>query len=158
MSRLASDRRPPPPRTRAAHLHPALRMKVKCWTVGGSFARVRVGAGDRELKRRGWGCALPRCLSLRLAGRCATRCGTRALRHGLAVPGEASIGDLCLCGQLLLEPMLCGCREDADRVALALAPLGTGRELELADLLAGERGASEGVVLAAAEHVPGDHG
>jgi hypothetical protein len=35
---------------------------------------------------------------------------------------------------------------------------GAGCELELADLLAGERGAGEGVVLAAAEHVPGDHG
>jgi putative transposase len=27
------------------------------------FARVRLGAGDRELKRRGWGCLLPRCLA-----------------------------------------------------------------------------------------------
>jgi putative transposase len=33
------------------------------WTSSGSFARVRVGAGDRELKRRGWGCLLPRCLA-----------------------------------------------------------------------------------------------
>jgi hypothetical protein len=31
--------------------------------VGGSSARVRVGAGDRELKRRGWGLLLPRCLA-----------------------------------------------------------------------------------------------
>jgi hypothetical protein len=37
--------------------------KSSCWTVGGSFARVRVGAGDRELKRRRWGCFLPRCLA-----------------------------------------------------------------------------------------------
>jgi hypothetical protein len=37
--------------------------KSSCWTVGGSFARVRVGAGDRELKRRVWGCFLPRCLA-----------------------------------------------------------------------------------------------
>src|SRR5262245_65069676 len=45
---------------------------------------------------------------------------------------------------------------DAD--PLAFVALGAGHELELADLLAGERGAGEGVVLAAAEHVPGDHG
>ena len=53
------------PRTssRPATLAPPLRMKVKCWTLGGSFARVRVGAGDRELKRRRWGCLLPRCLA-----------------------------------------------------------------------------------------------
>jgi transposase InsO family protein len=37
--------------------------KSSCWTAGGSFARVGVGAGDRELKRRGWGCLLPRCLA-----------------------------------------------------------------------------------------------
>jgi transposase InsO family protein len=37
--------------------------KSSCWTAGGSFARVAVGAGDRELKRRGWGCLLPRCLA-----------------------------------------------------------------------------------------------
>jgi hypothetical protein len=37
--------------------------KSSRWTVGGSFARVGVGAGDRELKRRRWGCLLPRCLA-----------------------------------------------------------------------------------------------
>ncbi len=37
--------------------------KSSGWTAGGSFARVGVGAGDRELKRRGWGCLLPRCLA-----------------------------------------------------------------------------------------------
>ncbi len=37
--------------------------KSSRWTGGGSFARVGVGAGDRELKRRGWGCLLPRCLA-----------------------------------------------------------------------------------------------
>ncbi len=37
--------------------------KSSGWTDGGSFARVGVGAGDRELKRRGWGCLLPRCLA-----------------------------------------------------------------------------------------------
>src|SRR4029077_20409979 len=29
--------------------------KSSGWTAGGSFARVGRGAGDRELKRRGWG-------------------------------------------------------------------------------------------------------
>ncbi len=37
--------------------------KSSRWTVGGSFARVGVGVGDRELKRRRWGCLLPRCLA-----------------------------------------------------------------------------------------------
>ena len=37
--------------------------KSSRWTGGGSFARVRLGAGDRELKRRRWGCFLPRCLA-----------------------------------------------------------------------------------------------
>ncbi len=38
-------------------------MKVKSWTGGVSFARVLLGAGDRELKRRRWDCLLPRCLA-----------------------------------------------------------------------------------------------
>jgi transposase InsO family protein len=37
--------------------------KSSCWTVAASFATVRVGVGDRELKRRRWGCFLPRCLA-----------------------------------------------------------------------------------------------
>jgi transposase InsO family protein len=37
--------------------------KSSRWTAGGSFARVLSGAGDRELKRRRWGCLLPRCLA-----------------------------------------------------------------------------------------------
>ena len=37
--------------------------KSSRWTGGGSFARVRLGAGDRELKRRRWGCLLPRCMA-----------------------------------------------------------------------------------------------
>src|SRR5689334_9984748 len=101
MSRLAAHSQPPPPRASAPRLLRALRMKVKCWTVGGSFARVRLGAGDRELKRRGWGCLLPRCLSLRLTGRCAPRCGTRALDRRLPVLGEAAVGELGLGGELL---------------------------------------------------------
>ncbi len=37
--------------------------KSSRWTGGGSFARVGVGAADRELKRRSWGFFLPRCLA-----------------------------------------------------------------------------------------------
>ena len=37
--------------------------KSSRWTGGGSFARVGLGAGDRELKRRRRGCLLPRCLA-----------------------------------------------------------------------------------------------
>ncbi len=33
--------------------------KSSRWTDAGSFARVRVGAGDCELKRRRWGCFAP---------------------------------------------------------------------------------------------------
>src|SRR6266540_4353997 len=90
--------------------------------------------------------------------RYAPRCGTRALVGlGLPVLGEPAVGELGLGGELLVEPMLLSGREDADRVALALAALGPGHQLEPAQLLAGKRGAGEGVVLAAAEHVPGDH-
>src|SRR5438034_1750533 len=46
--------------------------------------------------------------------------------------------------------------EDAD--PLSLLVVRAGHQLEPARLLAGERGAAKGVVLAAAEHVPGDHG
>jgi hypothetical protein len=35
--------------------------KSSCWTAGDSFCESCVGAGDRELKRRRWGCLLPRC-------------------------------------------------------------------------------------------------
>ena len=38
-------------------------MKVKCWTLGGCFARVALARVIRELKRRAWGCVLPRCLA-----------------------------------------------------------------------------------------------
>jgi hypothetical protein len=38
-------------------------MKVKWWTLGGSFARVVLARVIRELKRRTWGCVLPRCLA-----------------------------------------------------------------------------------------------
>jgi hypothetical protein len=76
----------------------------------------------------------------------------------LPVLDESAVGDFGLGSELLLETVLLGCGEDADRVSLALAPFGAGQELELADLPAHERGADEGVVLAAAEYVPGDHG
>jgi putative transposase len=37
--------------------------KSSHWTVGGSFAKLEVGAGDRGLKRGRWGCFPPRCLA-----------------------------------------------------------------------------------------------
>ena len=41
-----------------------LRMKVKSdGRVAAPLRELRLGAGDRELKRRGWGCLLPRCLA-----------------------------------------------------------------------------------------------
>jgi hypothetical protein len=43
---------------------------------------------------------------------------------------ESAVSDLSSGGELLVEPMLLSGREDADRVALALASLGAGRELE----------------------------
>src|SRR2546426_1916488 len=88
--------------------------------------------------------------------RCAPRCGTRAPDRRLPVLDGPSVGEFGLRGELLGEPVLFfGC-EDAD--PLAFPALGTEEQLEPAELLAGERGAGEGVVLAAAEHVPGDHG
>ena len=36
-------------------------MNVKVWTKFLLSARVASGAGDDELKRRFWGCSLPRC-------------------------------------------------------------------------------------------------
>ncbi len=40
-------------------------MKVKVrLALRGSFARVELVRVTRELKRRGWGCLLPRCLPL----------------------------------------------------------------------------------------------
>ena len=80
----------------------------------------------------------------------------RALHRGLPVLDEAAVGELGLSGEFLVELMLLSGREDADPLPLLM--LGAGHQLEPADLLAGERGAGEGVVLAAAEHVPGDHG
>ena len=74
----------------------------------------------------------------------------------LPVLDEAAVGELGLGGELLVEPVLLLGGPDAD--PLALLAFGAGHQLEPADLLAGERGAGEGVVLAAAEHVPGDHG
>src|SRR5262245_29225661 len=88
--------------------------------------------------------------------RCAPRCGTRALDGWLPVLDEPAVGDLGLGGEFLIEPMLLSCGPDADPPALLA--FGAGHQFELADLLAGERGAGEGVVLVAAEHVPGDQG
>ena len=88
--------------------------------------------------------------------RCAPRCGTRALDRWLPVLDEAAVGELGLRGEFLVESVLFLGREDAD--PLSLLVFGAGHQLEAAQLLAGQRGAGEGVVLAAAEHVPGDHG
>jgi hypothetical protein len=38
-------------------------MKVKSLDELGLLCESWCGAGDRELKRRVWGCALPRCLA-----------------------------------------------------------------------------------------------
>ena len=75
----------------------------------------------------------------------------------MPVGHEAAVGELCLGGEFLVELVLFAGREDADGVALALAPFGAGHQLEPAQLFAREGGAGEGVVLAVPEHVPGDH-
>jgi hypothetical protein len=103
-----------------------------------------------------WGCLLPRCLAAWRPTRCAPRCGTRALDRRLPVLDESAIGGFGLRGEFLVEPVLLPRDEDAD--PLPLLVLRAGHQLEPAQLLAGERRAGEGVVLAAAEHVPGDHG
>jgi hypothetical protein len=36
--------------------------KSSCWRVA-PLRELLLGAGDRELKRRRWGCLLPRCLA-----------------------------------------------------------------------------------------------
>jgi putative transposase len=36
--------------------------KSSCWTIA-PLRELLLGAGDRELKRRRWGCLLPRCLA-----------------------------------------------------------------------------------------------
>ena len=61
--RLAADPQPPPARARASRLCRPLRMEVKLLDVRRLLCESDVGAGDRELKRRRWGCLLPRCLA-----------------------------------------------------------------------------------------------
>jgi hypothetical protein len=75
----------------------------------------------------------------------------------LPVLDEPSVGGLGLACELFFEPVLLGAREDADRVAVSLPAWGAGEQLCPSDLLAHERGPSEGVVLPIAEHLPGDH-
>ena len=60
---------------------------------------------------------------------------------------EAAVGVFGLGGELLVEPVLLLCDPDAD--PFPLLAFGADHQLELADLLPGERGAGEGVVLAA---------
>src|SRR5262249_1338325 len=65
-------------------------------------------------------------------------------------------GEFGLCGELLVEPVLF--LRDPDTGPLAFLVFGAGDQLEPAQLLAGERGAGEGGVLAAAGHGAGGHG
>jgi hypothetical protein len=62
--RPIADPRPPPAPACPPRLRQALRMEVK--SLDGWWLPLRgllLGAGDRELKRRRWGCLLPRCLA-----------------------------------------------------------------------------------------------
>src|SRR3954468_24582822 len=131
-------------------------MEVKLVDGQRLLCESAAGAGDRELKRRRWGCRLPRCLAARRPRGCVPRCGTRALAdRWLPVLDESAVGELGLVGELFVERVLLLCDPDAD--SLSLLALRAGHQLEPAQLLAGER-PGEGVVLATAEHLPGDHG
>src|SRR6266542_3147716 len=136
-------------------------MKVKFrWTIGASLGRLRIGAGDDELKRRRWGCLLPRCLPLRRPRRCAPRCRTRTVfRPGpFPVGDESAVGELGLPRELALEVVLGAAAPERGCPGLALRPRGARLELEPAQLAPNDRGSLVGVVLAAAEQVPGEHG
>src|SRR3954453_8178881 len=103
-----------------------------------------LGAGDRELKRRRWGCLLPRCLAARRSSRCAPRGGTRAPARGLPVLDEPPVGERGLGCGFLVEPVLLLGHPDAD--PLALLPFGAGHQLEPAPLRGGQRGGAGGGV------------
>jgi transposase InsO family protein len=124
----------------------------------GSFG---LSVGDRRPKGRSLGLdPAARACRLWLTRRCAPRCGTRA-RFRLScrpVGGEPLIGHLSLGSKLALELMLTPWCEDAFVVAAAAVPFGAGEQLKPAQLLAGEGGAREGVVLLIGEHVPADDG
>src|SRR5205814_771715 len=133
VSGLAADPQPPPPRARLAHLRRPLRMEAKLLDGWPLLCESAGGAGDRELKRRRWGCFLPRCLAVWWPTRCAPRCGTRAVDRGLPVLGEPPVGELGLGGELLVEPVLFLGHPDAD--PFALLPFGAGHQLESAQFL-----------------------
>jgi len=86
----------------------------------------------------------------------APRARAHAERWVESLRDEPAVGELGLGGKLLVEPVLLLRHPDADPLSLLVS--GAGHQLEPAQLLAGERGAGEGVVLAAGEHVPGDDG
>src|SRR6266498_2578780 len=130
------------------------------WTIGVSLGRLRIGAGDDELKRRRWGCLLPRCLPLRRPRRCAPRCRTRTVFRPCPFPvrDESAVGALGLVGEFALEVVLGAAAPQRCRPGLALRAWRSRLQLEPAELAPDDGGALVGVVLAAAQEVPGEHG
>src|SRR4051794_2345081 len=126
-------------------------MKVKsaCWATA-CGGRVRLRAGDDEAKRRLWALGLPRRLLFSGALRCAARCRARAAL--LPVFDGAFVGALRLEREFAFG--LAHRRVGAPDVAAAPPARGAGGELEAAQLLGGQRGLGEGVVLAAREQTP----
>ena len=72
------------------------------WTIGLLCARVVVGAGDDELKRRVRDCGLAALLAAWRLLRCASRCRARTACgwFGLPVGDEPAVGRLHLLGEL----------------------------------------------------------
>src|SRR6266545_7181316 len=143
------------------NLNRLVRMKVKFrWTIGASLGRLRIGAGDDELKRRRWGCLLPRCLPLRRPRRCAPRCRTRTVSRPCPFPvgDESAVGELGLPGELALEVVLGAAAPQRCRPGLALRARRARLQFEPTELAPNDRGALIGVVLAAAQQMPGEHG
>src|SRR5262249_12509601 len=102
--RLGFATRPSSPPTAGS-----LRMKVKSrGRSATSSGRLRLGAGDDELKRRRWGCLPAALLAAQTAERCAPRCRTRTSFGSPALPvgDESAVGELGLTGELALEVVL----------------------------------------------------
>src|SRR5918995_3204547 len=93
--------------------------------------------------------------SFEMPSRCAPRCRTRTASPRLPVLDQPAGGRLELLGELALMTLLAlaGPRPRAP------APTGgiAGDQLEPAELVAGERGPPEGVILFAGEQVPAEH-
>src|SRR6266540_4425072 len=143
------------------NLNRLVRMKVKFrWTIGASLGRLRIGAGDDELKRRRWGCLLPRCLPLRRPRRCAPRCRTRTVFRPCPFPvgDESAVGELGLPGEFALEVVLGAAAPERGCPGLALRARRARLQFEPTELAPNDGGALVGVVLAAAQEVPGEHG